>query len=330
MQVRKRFAFTLYWRLSFLLLAFASITLLQAQKVPFENHTLKTGLPQNSVYDIKQDQEGYIWFATQVGAARYDGYTYEHFHISNGLPDDEVNCLLVAQDGKIWFGTQGGIGVYDGRVFDQYTVEDGLIDKRVDGMIEDLEGNIWAWTAYGISVITGDTILSYSKEDALTENNVQDVLVDSRGRVHLATYPKPGITIFSDPHSYEKLPQEEFIRDIIEVSPGEIWYATQGDGILVKKDQEEFWLGQEDGLEDQIVLCLLKDRMGKVWCGTYQAGLFVYEEGKFRHVSTPYEYEPLAAELFEDSRGRLWIRGFDDGVWLLDNKTFKHFTINTK
>jgi len=326
MQVRKRFAYTLYPKLSLLVLAMLSFTLLQAQKVPFENHTLKTGLPQNSVYDIKQDQQGYIWFATQVGAARYDGYAYEHFHISNGLPDDEVNCLLIAQDGKIWFGTQGGIGIYDGSVFEQYTVESGLVDNRVDGMIEDLQGNIWAWTAYGISVITGDTILSYSKEDALTENNVQDAFVDSYGRVHLATYPKPGITIFTDPYSYEKLSQDEFIRDIIEVSPGEIWYATQGNGILVRKDQEEYWLGHEDGLEDQIVLCLLKDRMGKVWCGTYQMGLFVYEEGRFRHVDTPYENEPLAAELFEDSRGRLWIRGFDDGVWLLDNKTFKHFT----
>lgn len=328
MQVRKRFAYTVYRRLSFLLLAFASITLLQGQKVPFENHTLKTGLPQNSVYDIKQDHQGYIWFATQVGAARYDGYTYEHFHISNGLPDDEVNCLLVAQDGKIWFGTQGGIGVYDGNVFEQFTVESGLVDNRVDGMIEDLDGNVWIWTAYGISVITGDTILSYSKDDALTENNVQDAFVDSRGRVHLATYSKPGITIFTDPHSYEKLPQEEIVREIIEVAPGEIWYATQGMGILVHKDQEKYWLGVEDGLSDETVLCLLKDKSGRIWCGTLEEGLFVYEEDRFRHVDTPYEYEPLAAELFEDSRGRLWIRGFDDGVWLLDNSVFKHFTID--
>ncbi|MCK5693550.1 MAG: SpoIIE family protein phosphatase, partial [Bacteroidales bacterium] len=243
-------------------------------------------------------------------------------------PDDEVNCLLVAQDGKIWFGTQGGIGVYDGSVFEQYTVESGLVDNRVDGMIEDLDGNIWAWTAYGISVITSDTTLSYTKEDALTDNEVLDVLVDSRGRIHLATFSKLGITIFTDPYTYEILPLEAFVRDIIEVAPDEIWYATQGKGILVNGVQGDYWLGLEDGLGDEIVLCLLKDKHGKIWCGTYKAGLFVYEGGSFQHVDTPYEYEPLAAELFEDSRGRLWIRGFDDGVWLLDNSVFKHFTID--
>ena len=181
MQVRKRFVYSLYRGLFCLILAFASFVLLQAQKVAFENHTLKTGLPQNVVNDVIQDHQGYIWFATQVGAARYDGYSYELFNLSNGLPDDEVNCLLVDREGKIWFGTQGGIGVFDGTAFEQYTVEDGLIDNRVDGMIEDLEGNIWAWTAYGISVITTDTtILNYSKENALTDNTVQDVFVDSQ------------------------------------------------------------------------------------------------------------------------------------------------------
>jgi ligand-binding sensor domain-containing protein len=90
MQVRKRFAYTLYRKLSFLVLAFAFLPLLQAQKVAFENHTLKTGLPQNTVSDIVQDHQGYLWFATHVGVARYDGYTFEHFNLSDGLPDEVI------------------------------------------------------------------------------------------------------------------------------------------------------------------------------------------------------------------------------------------------
>ena len=328
MQVRKRFAYTLYRWLFCFLLVFVSLTILQAQKIALENHTLKTGLPQNTVNDIVQDHQGYIWFATQVGAARYDGYTYEHFNLSNGLPDDEVNCPPADHKGKIWFGTQGGIGVYDGKKIEQYTAGSGLINNRVDGMIEDLDGNIWAWTAYGISVITKDTILNYSREDALTDNNVQDAMVDSQGRVHLATYSKPGITIFSDPYNFEKLPQEEIVRDIIEVAPGEIWYATQGMGILVNGKERDYKLGLEDGLGGEIVLSMLKDKTGKIWCGTYPEGLFVYEQGSFHHINSPYDIEPIAEELIEDGQGRIWIRGFNDGVWMLDKNIFKHFTIN--
>ncbi|MDF1574226.1 MAG: two-component regulator propeller domain-containing protein [Bacteroidales bacterium] len=327
MQVRKRFAFTLYLGLSCMLLALLPYSGLQAQKYALENHTLKTGLPQNTVSDIDQDPKGYIWFSTQVGVARYDGYTFEHFNFSHGLPDDEVNCILVDQSGRIWFGTQGGIGIYDGESFKQITKDKGLIDDRVDGMIEDLAGNIWIWTAYGISVITPDTILSYSKKDALTDNNVQKAFVDSRGWVHLATYFSPGITIFKDPYTFVKLPQEQIVRDIIEADPGEIWYATQGSGILVMEEGKERRLGTEDGLADEIVLSMLRDSQGRIWCGTYAEGLFIYENERFNHIRPRGSYDPIARELVEDSRGRIWIAGFDDGVWMLDDQYLKHFNI---
>jgi len=328
MQVRKRFAYTFYRMLSFCLLAFAPFYLIQAQKVALENHTLKTGLPQNTVRDVAQDHQGYIWFATQVGAARYDGYSYAHINLSNGLPDDEVNCLLVDQEGKIWFGTQGGIGVYDGNTIDQITVVQGLNDNRVEGMIEDLDGNIWAWTPLGVSVITADTILSYSSEDALSDNNVLDAMVDSRGRVHIATYYNSGITIFTDPYTYENLPQQEFVRDIIEAGQGEIWYATQGMGILAIKDGEEKWLGVEEGLGDNIILSMLRDQNGAIWCGTFSEGLFIYEDGRFRNILTEENYNLISKEILQDRHGRIWIVGFDDGVWMLDDDRLKHFNDN--
>ena len=328
MQVRKRFAYTLYRCLSIFVLASIAFCNLQAQKVALENYTLKTGLPQNTVNDIIQDHQGYIWFATQVGAARYDGYAFEHYNLSSGLPDDEVNCLHVDGEGKIWFGTQGGIGIFDGVQIKKISKENGLIDNRIDGILEDSDGNKWIWTEQGISVIMADTILSYTEEDALTGNKILDVFVDSRGWVHLITFPKTGITVFRDPYNYEKLPREEIVRDVIEAGPGEIWYATQESGILVLNEGREQWLGAEDGLLDEVVLSLLKDRNGKIWCGTYREGLQVYEDGQFRPVQYDSSYQPIAKELMEDSRGRLWIVGFDDGVWMLDDSYLKHMNIS--
>ena len=98
-----------------------------AQKIPFDNYTNQNGLPQITVNAISQDHDGYIWFATQVGAARYDGYTYEHVNLSNGLPDDEVNCLHVDGEGKIWFGTfHGELISYDGEIFEELDLIEGM------------------------------------------------------------------------------------------------------------------------------------------------------------------------------------------------------------
>ena len=300
---------------------------LKAQKYTLENYTAKTGLPQNSVNDIVQDSQGYLWFATQGGAARFDGYVFENFSSLNGLPDDFVNCLLADRSGGIWFGTQGGLAVYDGTEFRSYREEDGLVDNNVIGMVEDLAGNIWAWTAYGISVLTRDTVLSYTKGDNLAGNTIVDVMVDSQGKVHVATFEKRGITTFSDPYTSVLHKREDIIRDMVEVRPGEIWYASQDNGVIVNGKSGEYRLGPKDGLSDTVVLCLLKDSRDRIWCGTYEQGLFVYEDGRFRNVHSHLEEEPIASELMEDKQGRIWIRGFANGAWMVDDGRFVRFSM---
>jgi ligand-binding sensor domain-containing protein len=220
--------------LSFLLI----LTPSYSQKIPFSNFTVQNGLPQSSVNAIVQDLEGYIWFATQVGVARYDGYKFEYFSVNEGLVDVFVNCMLVDHAGRVWFGTEGGISVFDGSGFSSYTLDDGLVSKRIDRLVEDLDGNIWVGTAYGLSVITPDTIVSYIKGEALTDNSVDKVFVDSKGRVHVATSTTPGLSIFENPFSYQKFEEENSIWDIVEDARGNIWYATQGSGIRINLGKE--------------------------------------------------------------------------------------------
>ena len=45
----------------------------------FDHLTIEQGLSQSLVYDIYQDNEGYLWFATQDGLNRYDGYSFKIF-----------------------------------------------------------------------------------------------------------------------------------------------------------------------------------------------------------------------------------------------------------
>ncbi len=327
MQFRKRFAHTILGSCFWLFFSILVPLTTQAQKYTLETYTAKTGLPQNSVNDIVQDPQGYLWFATQGGAARFDGYEFEHFNSLNGLPDDYVNCLLTDHAGNLWFGTEGGLAVYDGTHFQTYDEGDGLVDNDVVGMIEDPEGNIWAWTAYGISVLTGDTILSYTKGDQLAGNMIVDVMVDTRGTVHVATFEKQGITSFADPYRAVLHKRKEIIRDMLEVGPGEIWYASQDHGIIVQNKAGEYRLGPEDGLTDQVVLCLLKDSRDRIWCGTYEQGLFVYENGRFRNVPSQLEEEPIARKLMEDKQGRIWVLGMINGIWMLDEDRYKPFSV---
>ena len=86
LQYRKSKAELLMKYTLWILLLALVFTPANSQKIPFSNFTVQNGLPQNAVNTIVQDSEGYIWFATQVGAARYDGYEFEFFNISKPWP----------------------------------------------------------------------------------------------------------------------------------------------------------------------------------------------------------------------------------------------------
>src|SRR4051812_34672194 len=60
----------------------------------FEHLGLEQGLPQETVKTVLQDRAGFMWFGTQGGLNRYDGYRIRVFRSEPGdpasLPDNYV------------------------------------------------------------------------------------------------------------------------------------------------------------------------------------------------------------------------------------------------
>ncbi len=74
-------------------------------------------MPQNSIYTICRDHEGFIWFGTADGLCRYDGNGMKIFRNNpddtNSLPGNFIRRLLVDSKGNIWIGTENGICCYN-------------------------------------------------------------------------------------------------------------------------------------------------------------------------------------------------------------------------
>ena len=54
----------------------------------FRHLTIEEGLSQSTVNDILQDQQGFMWLATQDGLNRYDG---SEFRVWKTDPDDQFS-----------------------------------------------------------------------------------------------------------------------------------------------------------------------------------------------------------------------------------------------
>jgi ligand-binding sensor domain-containing protein len=76
---------------------------LLAQTPHFRNYTVDDGLPSSHVYRAFQDSKGFMWFCTDKGIARFDGYKFEKFTTKNGLPNNDVWQCAEDSEQRIWF-----------------------------------------------------------------------------------------------------------------------------------------------------------------------------------------------------------------------------------
>lgn len=84
----------------------------------FKHINNKNGLSQNFVHSISQDNEGFLWFATESGLNRYDGYSFRIYSYDpenvDSISNNKVKIVFNDSSGVIWVGTKGGgaYGIY--------------------------------------------------------------------------------------------------------------------------------------------------------------------------------------------------------------------------
>lgn len=99
-----------------LLTIFFSVFIIHCRAQPgtYVQYTTANGLNTNMLYDILQDNDGFIWISSLMGIYRFDGTHFQAFSIDDGLPDNEVIRINKDRYGRIWFqGYNGRIAFYE-------------------------------------------------------------------------------------------------------------------------------------------------------------------------------------------------------------------------
>jgi len=103
--------------LIFLCVSFVLAFACSAQ-VAYHNFNSNDGLPSNEVYCVLQDHDGFLWFGTDHGVVKYNGYNFKTYTTADGLTDNTVLEIKEDDEGKLWFLTfVGGLNYFDGLKF---------------------------------------------------------------------------------------------------------------------------------------------------------------------------------------------------------------------
>ncbi len=220
--------------------------------VSFQRIAIPDDVPAHLTTAAVQDRRGLLWFGTQDGLVRYDGYGYKVFRARPGDPSalggSYVRALFVARDGRIWAGTiSGGVSVFDPRTerFSQYRHRPdgaGLAHDRVESIAEDRDGMIWLATDDGVDRLDprsgGITHFRHDAQDpsSLASNQVRALLVDRAGRLWAGSVDglqlwRDGrwLRVASEPGAPASLAGQHITR-LMEDTRGRIWIGTSKHG----------------------------------------------------------------------------------------------------
>jgi diguanylate cyclase (GGDEF)-like protein len=191
-------------------LIFSLITLspsrLSAQLGPhllFRTLSIEQGLSQNSVLSIARDRFGFLWFGTESGLNKFDGYHFTVYLPIEGDPaslsNSWINVLLTDRSGDLWIGTENGLNRYaystDSfiRYFHSPSDPNSLSSSRIFALYEDRAGNLWIGTDDGLNLFdrTANRFIRYRYDPAnptsLSYNQIRAITEDSRGFIWVGT-----------------------------------------------------------------------------------------------------------------------------------------------
>lgn len=312
--------------------AIVRVPAVDRRDVSFTRLSVDQGLSQTRVAHIVQDEQGFIWFGTQHGLNRFDGYKFKVFTNEPGRPGSLggvfVYSLFKDKVGAVWVGTDQSFDKYDSasETFTHYR-----IDSRGSVVIhisQDSAGLLWLATSNGLfrlDPVTGNVRhFGHDARDAfsLPSDDVKSSGEDRRGAFWVAT--SEGLDTFdrSTGQVTFHIPLHEPVREFSfhEDRSGVFWIAYgSGNGLAIfdrkTKTLTRYSFNNEDGGASLTgVFAILEDREGGMWFATMGGGLLRFDRSEqrwIRYRNDPGDAESLAENrviaLFEDREGNIWV-----------------------
>lgn len=289
------------------------------------------GVPQSSVLAVAQTPDGYVWLGTQGGLARFDGVRFVTFDKTStpALGSTFVWALTVARDGSLWIGTNDGLVHFKDGTFLRYGTADGLAGDTVISVGEAADGAIWVGTlGKGASRYHDGRFTTFGTAEGIPAvvwgvYGAPDGTVWLGGVGGVFAYRDCSFTGIGMKHG---LPSEM----VTCLAPGDrddLWVGTLAGAALVKGGKVARVYRQADGLGNQKVRAIRRDRHGSVWVATLGSGVFRVRGDAVEPLGKAggLKAETVLA-VFEDRDGGLWLGLQGAGVQHLRDSPMVPFT----
>jgi ligand-binding sensor domain-containing protein len=321
-----------------LLIEKVSLPLIDGRDIRFRPIQSVNGLSQTRAGWTVQDRMGFLWFGTQYGLNRFDGYRFRVFRHEPNQPKSlggvYVRSLFIDHAGTIWVGCDESFDKFDpvAETFTHFRVGPRGTDEN-DGpaihVSEDTYGKLWLATAKGLFRFdpTDGNMTRYIHDpkdpSSLGGNDINFTDVDRQGTFWVASggsldaFDQQTGKVTKHIPMYDSTPFT-FHEDRLS----SFWIGRDSAqcplAVLDRKLSKLACYSIEEGGHRVTTLngiySMLESRNGNMWMATSGAGLLKYDRRSrrfIRYQNHPEDNESLGADsviyLFEDHESNIWV-----------------------
>ncbi len=329
----------------------------QDRSLKFKRLTTNDGLSQSHVSATLRDHKGFMWFATDEGLNRYDGYkftAYKHIHEKkSSVSNNFIYDVLEDSSRNMWIGTASGLDKFDREKeeFIHYTPGKSITVKDI---LEDSKQRIWIGTTDGLYLLNKEngTFKNYRHNETDTASLSNDLIYrmaeDKKGQLWIAT--KDGLNRFNpetgsflcyrNDRNNAKSIGGNWIKAVFKDSRNRIWIGTQGSGIaLFNPVDNSFTNFRHDeknskSISHDDILSFAEDNDGRLWIGTENGGISVLQNDTKTFITYKHDFNNVTSlsnnsiySLYRDAIGNMWAGTWSGGVNLLPRygEKFAHY-----
>lgn len=193
----------------------------------FSNLKVKDGLPSSTIRSITQDSKGFMWFGSDNGLVRYDGYDVQSFKNNSSSNNNYANSFIsfIAKGGgnTLWAGSSTGLIHLDTSTGENRRIDLGG-DRDIRYILKQGDSILWVGSTDGLFKvnINDESFQLFNQQNSkLSSNIIRSLYLSKSNGLWIGTFDglnqlkKDGtIKTFNLKNNYKSELENNLILDI--------------------------------------------------------------------------------------------------------------------
>ena len=281
---------------------------------------------KETVNDLYQDREGKLWVCTDSGIGYFE--EGDTFYKINGLSSNTIMTQVCEDyEGNLWFASsRRGVVKLTRNKFQHIGYEADISEQTVNATAL-YDSWLYIATDNGLKIMDESwEMVENDLTDALDQIRVRSLMVDTKDRLWISTYKEYGLMCYDNrtqkwtSYTAEEGLAHDQVRMALELADGDIAAATNGGVSIIRDGKVVRSYTEEDGILNEVILCLAQDGEQKLYAGSDGNGIYVIdlETDSVENVTTEDGLQSgvILRMVRDDKIGGFWIsNGSSVALW---------------